>query len=561
MVTDLTNLTWDHEVDLLVVGTGAAGLTTAVVGAVEGLKVLVIEKTEFYGGTTALSGGVAWIPNNPLMKAAGIPDTPDDALTYLKHNVGNRVAPAKLEALVEHAPQMAEYMQANSAVQFQMMEDFPDYRPETPGGCNGGRSIDPKVFSGRKLDDYAQLRKQNTEIPGGIVGSVKELRRLAFFRSNPKGLLAVWKMFPRNLWNKIASRQHMSSGRALAARLRYSLQQRDVPLWLNSGLDELLVEDGAVIGARVTREGKPLNIRARRGVMIAAGGFEHNGAMRKEYFGADVGEQWGSGAFTSGAPGNVGDGIKAGLAAGAALDLMDDMWWMPSSVEPGAETPTIHVFERGLPHFLIVNAGGKRFANEARPYNELGRVIYEETSPPAFMIFDQQYRNRYAMGTMLPGITPERFIEAGYIKRAETLEALAAQAGIDPAGLKQTVERFNIMAADGRDEDFHKGESAFDRYAGDPANKPNPCLGPVTKAPFYAMEIQAGDLGTKGGLLTNEHGQVLREDSSVIPGLYAAGNSSACVVGNFYPGAGGTIGAAMTYGYIAARDAAGQADR
>ncbi|WP_173204789.1 FAD-dependent oxidoreductase [Sphingopyxis sp. BSNA05] len=179
-MTDLTNLTWDHEVDLLVVGTGAAGLTTAVVGAVEGLKVLVIEKTEFYGGTTALSGGVAWIPNNPLMKAAGIPDTPDDALTYLKHNVGNRVAPAKLEALVEHAPQMAEYMQANSAVQFQMMEDFPDYRPETPGGSNGGRSIDPKVFSGRKLDDYAQLRKQNTEIPGGIVGSVKELRRLAF---------------------------------------------------------------------------------------------------------------------------------------------------------------------------------------------------------------------------------------------------------------------------------------------------------------------------------------------------------------------------------------------
>ena len=558
MMNDVTNVAWDHEVDLLVVGTGSAGLTTAVVGSVEGLKVLVIEKTEYYGGTSALSGGVAWIPNNSLMKAAGIPDTPDEALTYLRHNVGNRVAPAKLEALVEHAPNMADYLQKNSAVKFQMMEDFPDYRPETPGGCKGGRSIDPKVFSGRKLKDYAQLRKQGTAIPGGIVGSVKELRRLAFFRSNPKGLLAVWKMFPRNFWNKIASRQHMSSGRALVARLRYTLQERGVPLWLRTSLDELLLEDGRVIGARVTREGQSLMIRARRGVMIAAGGFEHNSTMRKEFFGPKVAKEWISGVFTSGSPGNMGDGIRAGIAAGGAIDLMDDMWWMPSSVEPKAAVPTIHVFERGLPHFFIVNARGKRFANEAKPYNELGRVIYENTEPPAFMVFDQEYRNRYAMGTMLPGITPERFIKAGYIKRADTLDTLAVQAGIDPVGLEQTVERFNAMAATGRDEDFQKGESAFDRYAGDPANKPSPCLGPVTKAPFYAMQIQAGDLGTKGGLLTNEHAQVLREDSTVIPGLYAAGNSSACVVGNFYPGAGGTIGAAMTYGYIAARHAAGQ---
>lgn len=558
-MTGFTGTAWDHETDLLVVGTGAAGLTSAVVGRVEGLDVLVIEKTEFYGGTTSLSGGVAWIPDNPLMKAAGIPDGPDEALTYLKHNVGNRVAGAKLEMLVENGPKMVSYMQANSAVQFQMMEDFPDYRPETPGGCNGGRSIDPKVFSGRKLKDFNKLRKQSMAIPGGIVGSVKELRRLAFFKSNPKGLLAVWTLFPRNLWNKIASRQHMSSGRALAARLRYTLQEMDVPLWLETSLDELLVENGTVIGARVVRDGKPLMIRAKQGVIIAAGGFEHNSEMRNEYFGAKAAEKWKSAAYTSGSPGNMGDGIRAGVSAGAALDLMDDMWWMPSSVEPGAPVPTIHVFERGLPHFLIVNARGKRFANEAKPYNELGREIYENEAPPAFMIFDQEYRNRYAMGTMLPGMTPERFIEAGYIKRADTLEALAAQAGIDPDGLKQTVERFNAMAAAGNDEDFDKGKSAFDRYAGDPANKPNPCLGPVTKGPFYAMEIQAGDLGTKGGLLTNEHAQVLREDSSVIPGLYAAGNSSACVVGNFYPGAGGTIGAAMTYGYIAAKDAAGKA--
>lgn len=548
---------WDHETDLLVVGTGAAGLTAAVVGANEGLKVLVVEKTDKYGGTTAFSGGVAWIPNNPLMKAAGIPDTPKDAVTYLKHNIGNRVAPSKLETFVEYAPVMTEYMTENSELKFQMMEDFPDYRPETPGGCKGGRSIDPKVFSGRKLKDYDKLRLRPGSIPGGVVGSVKELRRLAFFKSDPKGLLDVWYVIPRNIWNRIAGRQHISSGRALVARLRYTLQEKNVPLWLETGLDELITENGAVIGARVTKQGKSQTIRARKGVVIAAGGFDHNKAMRQQYFDKAT-DAWASGAYSSGAPGSMGDGIRAGQAVGAALDLMDDMWWMPSSNEPGSKAPTIHVFERGLPHVMIVNKKGKRFANEARPYNELGRVIYEDDAPPAFLVFDNDYRSRYTVGTMLPGMTPERFIRDGYVKKADTLEDLARQCGIDAEGLKQQVARFNAMAEAGRDEDFHKGESAFDLYAGDKSNKPNPCLGPIAKAPFYAIEIQAGDLGTKGGLLTNERAQVLREDGTVIGGLYAAGNSSACVVGNFYPGGGGTIGAGMTYAYLAAMHAAGK---
>jgi 3-oxosteroid 1-dehydrogenase len=548
---------WAHETDLLVVGSGAAGLTAAVVAAVEGLTVLVIEKTEYYGGTTAYSGGVAWIPDNHLMKAAGIPDSPEEALSYLKHNVGNRVAPAKLSSFVAHAPAMARYMTANSAVQFQMMEDFPDYRPETPGGCKGGRSIDPKVFSGRKLSDFDRLRMRPGRMPGGVVGSVKELRRLAFFKSDPLGLLAVWQVIPRNLWNRIANRRHLSSGGALIARLRYTLQERNVPLWLETGLDELITDNGEVIGARVTKEGRQLSIRARKGVLIAAGGFDHNSAMRSRYFDR-ASEPWAQGTYSSGAPGNVGDGIRAGQAVGAALDLMDDLWWMPSSIEPGAPMPTIHVFERGLPHMMIVNARGRRFANEARPYNELGRVIYEDDAPPAFMVFDHEYRSRYTVGTMLPGMTPERFIREGYLKRADTLDDLARQTGIDVEGLKDTVARFNRMAEAGEDTDFHKGESAFDRYAGDRSHKPNPCLGTIARAPFYAIQIHAGDLGTKGGLLTNERAQVLREDGTVIDGLYAAGNSSACVVGDFYPGGGGTIGVGMTYGYLAALQAAGR---
>ncbi len=553
----MSGINWDHETDLVVVGTGAAGLTAAVVADNEGLDVIVLEKEAFYGGTTALSGGVAWIPNNPLMKRAGIDDNPDDALTYLKHNIGQRVAEAKLQAFVDSAPVMAEYMESNSELEFNLVHGFPDYRPETPGGSKGGRSIDPKVISGRRLKDFGKLRRSNLAVPGGVVGSVTELRRLAFFRANPLGLLQVWKFFPRNLWNKIAGRKHISNGGALISRLRLSLQQKDVPLWMETPLEELVIEDGAVTGVRAMKNGTSVTIRARKGVVMAAGGFERNPTMRKQFFGEKGGDDWNDGSYTSGSRGNTGDGIKAGSEIGAAVDLMDDMWWMPSLMPPGS-SPAIVVFERGLPHMMIVNAQGERFANEARPYNELGRIIYEETALPAHIIFDHAYRSKYAIGGMLPGITPERYIENGYVKRADTLEELAKHTGIDAAGLAQTVARFNAMAASGKDEDFSKGESAFDLYAGDPAHRPNPCLGPVATPPFYAMEVKAGDLGTKGGLLTNEYAQVLREDGTVVAGLYAAGNSSASVMGNYYPGAGGTIGAGMTYAYIAAMDASAQ---
>ena len=445
----MNTVNWDFETDLLVIGSGSAGLTAAVVGEHEGLEVIVLEKEAFYGGTTALSGGVAWVPNNSLMAKAGIDDNPADALTYLKHNIGQRVAESKLQAFVDRAPEMADYLIANSELEFNLVHGFPDYRPETPGGSKGGRSIDPKVVSGRRLKDYDKLRKSNLAVPGGVVGSVTELRRLAFFRANPLGLLQVWKFFPRNLWNKLARREHLSSGRALIARLRLTLQKKDVPLWLETPLEAIVVEGGAVMGVRATKDGASVNIRARKGVVMAAGGFERNPAMRKQFFGDKGGSDWNTGSFTSGSPGSTGDGINAGAQIGAAIDLMDDMWWMPSALPPGG-APAIIVFERGLPHMMIVNSRGQRFANEARPYNELGRLIYEDTAPPAYIIFDQEFRNRYAIGGMLPGITPERYIENGYVKRAETLDALAELTGIDATGLGQTVSRFNDMAVAGK---------------------------------------------------------------------------------------------------------------
>jgi 3-oxosteroid 1-dehydrogenase len=556
--TNTMSSTWDHQTDLLVIGAGAAGMASALTASTQGLQVLVIEKTECYGGTTALSGGVIWIPNNSLMKRAGMADSTDDALAYLKHNIGNRVGETKLQAFVSHAAKMLDHLCDNGFLEVLTFEGFPDYRPEDPGGAASARSVEPKVLAGRKLGaSLAQLRARSAIAPGGIVGTMTELRRLAAIRSNPLEVLKAWKVFPRNLWNRLSGASHLSNGAALAGWLRLGLAKREIPLWLNTALTELIVEDGTVVGVAVTNNGEPQRIRATKGVVISAGGFEHNPEMRRQFFGAAS-----TSDYTSGAPGNTGDGINAGIAAGAAVDLMDDAWWAPTFMPP-EQGPQIVIFERGKPGNIIVNGRGQRFANEADPYNEFVKQMQEAdgagtSAIPAHMIFDSTYRNRYPLGGMLPGITPKRLLDSGFVSKADTLEALAGKIGVDPSGLATTVKNFNDMAHNGTDNDFHKGESAFDRFAGDPTVKPNPCLAPLDQAPFYAMKLYPGDLGTKGGLQTNEHAQVVRDDGTVVAGLYAAGNSSASAMGNFYPGAGGTIGPAMTFGYIAAMHAAGQ---
>jgi 3-oxosteroid 1-dehydrogenase len=557
-MTQLDEADWDLTVDLVVVGSGAAGMACALTAKLEGLDVLMVEKTDRYGGTTALSGGVLWVPNNSLMKQAGVEDSAERAVTYLKHNIGNRVSAARLEAFVENAPKMLDFLRARDCLEVAVFEGFPDYRPEDPGGCQGGRSVEPKVFAGRRLGDaLGDLRARAAMAPAGIVGTMTELRRLAAVRSNPLELLKAWKVFPRNLWNRLSGAHHLANGRALIAWLRHAMERTDVPLWLNAPLARIVTDDdGAVRGVLVRRGEEPVRVEARRGVVITAGGFEHNGEMRSEYFGENTAE------YSSGSPGNTGDAIRAGLDAGAAVDLMDDAWWAPTFMPPG-QGPQIVIFERGKPGNIIVNAAGQRFANEADPYNEFVKHMQEAdrsgaSAIPSFLIFDDRYRSKYPLGGMLPGVTPRRYLENGFVVRADTLAELAEIMGIDPAGLEDTVARFNDMASKGSDDDYHRGDSAFDRFAGDPGVRPNPCLAALDEPPFYGMRIYPGDLGTKGGLLTNEHAQVLRGDGTVVRGLYAAGNSSASAMGNFYPGAGGTIGPAMTFGYIAARHAAAE---
>ncbi len=547
---------WDEETDVIVIGAGSAGLAAALTASAQGLSVVLLEKTAYFGGTTALSGGVLWIPNNHIMAHQGLNDSAEKALTYLKHNIGNRVSEDKLRSFVDNAPRMLELMTSRGFLDVSIFEGFPDYRAETPGGLTGGRSVEPRVFPGSKLGKgFESLRRRRRDPP--LVGTMTELRQLASVRSDFADFLKAWSAIPRHFLGRLLGRKYQATGQGLVGWLANGLQQQQVPVRTNHRLRTLIEENGRVSGVLVDTPTGEQRLGARRGVVLAAGGFEHDPALRAEFFG-----EYGADDYSSGAPGNEGDVVRAARSVGAALDLMDEAWWAPSCLIPN-HGPEIVIFERGKPGQIIVSQEGKRFSNESQPYNDFVKAMFDAhkvglSSLPSYMVFDQTFRDRYPLAGMLPGITPSSYIESGFLKRADTLTALASAAGIDAEGLEATVSRFNAMAIQGVDEDFGRGSFAFDRFGGDPAVSPNCCMAPLQQPPFYAVEIYPGDLGTKGGLLTDEHARVLRDDSMVIEGLYAAGNCSASPMGAFYPGAGGTIGPAMTFGYIAAMHIAGQ---
>lgn len=544
---------WDVETDLLVVGSGAGGMTAAFVAAREGLEALVLEKTESYGGSSSLSGGGVWVPNNPLMLEAGIHDSLEQARTYLDATVGDRVPAARKQAFVVQAPQMVAYLLRHSHLRFEMAREYPDYYPERPGGTTGGRSLDAVIFRGGRLGPmFEQLRQMELQMTRQLVFTAGDARKLMLFRRIPRYTLVAAKVLLRSVWSRISGAKLQSMGRALVAPLRLSLDELGVPLWLNTSVTELIEEDGRVVGAVAEREDRPIRIRARAGVVLAAGGFAHNREMRERYQSAPIGTEW-----TSASPGNTGDAVRMGLALGAATDLMDDAWWGPSSILPD-NAPIFMLSERSCPGSIIVDSAGRRFTNESASYIDVVHAMYASNRPdaasvPAHLIVDQRFRDRYPFVTFLPGqqISAES-LESGHVVCADTLEDLASTIGVDPRGLCETVVRFNEMAASGKDLDFARGASAYDRYYGDPTVEPNPCLGPIEKPPFYAVTVFPGDLGTKGGLVTDEHARVLREDDSPIDGLYAIGNTSASMMGNTYPGPGSTLGPAMTFGYVAA---------
>ncbi|MFV8298996.1 3-oxosteroid 1-dehydrogenase [Mycolicibacterium fortuitum] len=555
-----------QEYDVVVVGSGAAGMVAALTAAHQGLSTVVVEKAPHYGGSTARSGGGVWIPNNEILKRDGVKDTREAARTYLHKIIGDVVPAEKIDTYLDRSPEMLSFVLKHSPLKLCWVPGYSDYYPETPGGKPTGRSVEPKPFNAKKLGaDEKGLEPPYGKVPMNMVVMQQDYVRLNQLKRHPRGVLRSIKVGVRSVWANATGKNLVGMGRALIAPLRIGLQKAGVPVLLNTALTDLYVEDGVVRGIYVVdprdSSAEPQLIRARRGVILGSGGFEHNEQMRVKYQRAPITTEW-----TVGAASNTGDGILAAEKLGAALEFMEDSWWGPTV--PLVDSPWFALSERNSPGSIIVNMAGKRFMNESMPYVEAVHHMYggeygQGAGPgeniPAWLIFDQQYRDRFIFAGLQPGQRiPKKWMESGVIVKADTIEELAAKTGLPADAFAATIDRFNGFARSGVDEDFHRGDSAYDRYYGDPTNKPNPNLGEIKHGPFYAAKMVPGDLGTKGGIRTDLQGRALRDDDSVIEGLYAAGNVSSPVMGHTYPGPGGTIGPAMTWGYLAALDIAGK---
>lgn len=548
-------------------------MTAAVAAADQGLSVLVLEKAARYGGTSALSGGGIWIPNNHYFKAIGGNDSEELSWTYLKAAVGDRVDERRLRTYLDKAPEMIAWLERNTRVRYAVAAKYPDYYPHLPGSLPGGRSLDPELFDlGQLGDELAGLREA---APGNLLmGRISWTARhahKAMSKSRGWRLMILWLMLRYKLdfrWRKkIGSKRDRRAalGSSLIASLRASMLDRGIPLWLNTDFRELIEEDGRVCGVVVERDGQLQHLSARKGVILAAGGFEQNQALRDKYLPQPSQVAWSA----TPAGGNTGAALEAAQGLGAATDLMDWGWWAPSLLVPGEDRARGVFAERAFPGAIVVNQQGRRFVNEAAPYLEFVDAMYRDhaatggKSIPGWAVFDSKFRFNYAMGPLMPAqIMPDSRLRKAWLNnvyyKADSLDELAGQIGVDANGLKATVDRVNAFARSGTDEDFARGGNVFDRYYGDSNVSPNPCLAPLEKGPFYAMPMYAGDIGTKGGLLTNAQAQVLHESGEPIAGLYAIGNTSASVMGTTYPGAGGTLGPAMTFGYVAALHVAQQ---
>ncbi len=540
---------FDYQTDVLVAGSGGAALVGALVVKEHGFEPLVVEKTAYVGGTTAWSGGGLWIPNNPVSRRAGLRDSFEDALRYMDEvigDVGPASSPERRRAFLEYGPQMVEFLE-RLGFRWRASVGYPDYYPEKPGGSTFGRSIEGALFDGTRLGPWLARLHRYPNLPS-VPLHTNEAAKFALALRTPSGALTVARVAGRLLWSRLRGRVPLTLGASLIGQLLALCLERSIPIWLETPILDLLTEDGAVVGAVVRHQGRVVRIRARGGVLLAAGGFAHNREMRERYHPHPITTEW-----TSAAPSDTGDAIRAAQAIGAAVALMDDAWWGPTAILPNGR-PLFVLWERSFPFGIIVDSSGQRFMNESASYVDCGHAQYERhrevPAIPAWLVIDAKHRRFYPFGFVPPLLTPRSMTSERFLVRAQTLRELAFRCGIDPDGLERTVQRFNRMAAAGKDEDFGRGESAYDRFYSDPRVRPNPNLGPLDTPPYFATAIYPGDLGTKGGLLTDEWARVLREDGQPIPGLYAAGNTTASVMGRTYPGPGSTIGPACTFAYI-----------
>lgn len=535
---------WDLETDVAVLGSGATAATSAILASDHGAEAVLLERAPVVGGTSAVSGGVLWIPNNHHMAGAGIADSREDALAYLDSLSLGSMDPELVAAFVDTAPEMLRYLEERTPLAMHVLAGYPDYHPENPGGKpGGGRSLDNALFPFEELGPWAARVNRHPHAASYPV-TMLEADAVGFAGLDADELEAR------------RARDLRGNGQALMGALLKGVLDREIPLHTSTRARELVLDgDGAVVGLRAERDGAPFLVRARKAVVIASGGFEWNRELVTAFLRGPM-------TAPTSTPENEGDGLLMAMGAGAALGNMSEAWWIPALHVPGDELrgqpyARLVLRERTWPRSIIVNRKGRRFMNEAANYNAAGHAFhtfdpgrFEFDNLPAWLIVDGAYGATIAGQSVGPDAP-------AWIRRADTLAELARSIGVDAAALEATVARFNEGAARGADPEFHRGESAYDSYNGDRRQQPPfTTLGPIDQSPFYAVEIESGALGTKGGPRTNAKAQVLRATGGVIPGLYAVGNAMAGVTGMVYGGAGGTLGPGMTFAYIAGINAA-----
>ena len=548
--------------DVIVVGSGAAGMTAAAVAASKGLSVLVVEKTDLIGGNTSFSGGMVYIPNNSKMDALGEADDPVEALAYLDATVPVEAGREQRETYIQHGREAIDYLERHTSVKLKPVPFYPDYYPDLRGARKGARVLEPVAFDASTLGSW--FKKLRPPIPeftilGGMMVAREDLPHFRAIWRSPRSFLRVALLVARHGLQRL--RHHRGSrlvlGNALAGRLLKSLLDLEVDILTEQNISRVCKEDGRVIGIAVVSGGKESIIHSRQAVVLATGGFSHSQQKRQAYLPGAVSPE------SPYAPASTGDGLDLGTAAGGVIgsDNTNNAYWSPASVYDRADGRKVvyphTVTDRGKPGSIVVNGAGLRFTNEAVSYHRFGEALIDtgggEANLPAYILCDSAFIWKYGLGAIIPfrkNLGP--YQKNGYLHSAPTISALAAKLGADEDALNDTIKRFNVDAENGKDTEFGRGEDIYSRYLGDNDVGPNPCLAPIVKPPFHAIELVLSDLGTVAGLKANADCQVLDSGGSPIPGLYAVGNDMQSIMRGRYPGPGITLGPALTFGYLAA---------
>jgi|TARA_B110000305_G_scaffold228516_1_gene278388 3-oxosteroid 1-dehydrogenase len=564
---------WDYTFDVVVVGSGNGALTAALCSHDGGAKTLVIEKSDQFGGTSATSGGGVWIPNNRYAKAENVDDSAEDARQYINSvSPDGMIKDELIETYISEGPRMVDYLHENSQVKYRNLAHYPDYFPDNPGGKGGNRSMEPEPIFGTELgNDLSKLREQHPQTAftmGPINMNFTQVEGQLLL-----GALPGWKMQFAKLFTKyildIPMRmkwgwkdRRLTMGNAGVARLLLSLKDRNVDLWIQTAMTDLIEEAGTVVGIKALKDGKEITIKAEKAVVLAAGGFERAQDLRDKYLPKPSNAEWSAANIH-----NTGDALKAALKLGADTHQMDAGWWSTTMKVPGQEKGWLSMVDKSMPGNYTVNKNGERFSNESQNYVSFVNDMFEKFDDgnpcaPCYMIFDSTFRKNRPCGPLLQGsmqpdsAVPKEWWTPSFLSKGDTLEDLAEVVGIDAQGLLATQLKVNEYAITGKDIDLKRGDTVYDRYYGDPSVEPNPCLAPLDKGPYYCMVLYPGEMGTAGGLVIDTKARVLKPDGSPIPGLYACGNTSTALLPT-YPGPGSTLGPAMTFGYLAAKDITG----